>query len=254
MNDKGRRRLFLGLAVLCAGASAILGGGFMRIRQGYDRGEADLERVRAVYAQAIENDGGRKTAFRQLREQNKDFTGWLRIPDTPVDYPVMQPDQEPDYYLNRGFDKEPSAYGSIYMDAACRLDCHNIILYGHHMRNGAMFGSLKRYVSADYTLAHRRIVFAALEEGEKPGSVQITENEYRILAVFRTTADGIKEMEHCLAAETKEDYEALISYCKEHTLFDTGAAASWPDPLLTLATCEYTRKNGRLLVVAVRIT
>lgn len=255
MNHKGGRHLYSGLAVLCAAASLILGGKVILIRQGCERGEADMERARAVYTQAIEKGGGGEAAFRQLREQNKDVLGWIRIQDTPIDYPVMQTVREPDYYLNHGFDKNVSAYGAIYMDAACLPDqsCHNIILYGHHMRNGAMFGSLKRYISEDYVLTHRRMVFTALEKRRKPGGGKVKENEYEILAVFRTTANGIKEIQHCLTAETKEDYEALLSYCKAHTLCDTGVAAFWPDQLLTLATCEYSQKNGRLFVVARRV-
>lgn len=245
MNCKGKYRLFSGLAVLCAGAALMFGGKVFMLRQGYERGEADLERARAAYARTSDPGSGGRTALERLRDQNEDVIGWLRIGETPIDYPVMQTRQEPDYYLSRGFDRKRSAYGSIYMEAACRLDgsCRNYILYGHHMRNGAMFGSLKRYASEDYLLAHGRIEFSLLDEG----------GEYEILAVFKTTAKGIEEIGHCLTAETEEDYDAFMAYCKKHTLRDTGVTASWPDQLLTLATCEYTQKDGRLFVVAKQI-
>ena len=79
--------------------------------------------------------------------------------------------------------------------------------------------------------------------------------EYEIVAVFKTVAyseQGFKYY-HFTRAESAEDFDAYISRCKALSLYDTGVTAEYGDKLITLSTCEYSRKNGRIVVVAKRI-
>ena len=134
----------------------------------------------------------------------------------------------------------------IYMDAVCTITeeetvSPNYILYGHHMKNGSMFASLEQYGSEEYYKEHPFVEFD-------------TENEfgsYEIIGAVRLPAAQLNgEFTATLAARTEEDYENLVRYVKEHTFYETGVDAQWPEQLLTLTTCEYTQKDGRLLVVA----
>ena len=93
--------------------------------------------------------------YKNLYNKNKSLIGWLKIDDTIIDYPVMQsPDSE--YYLTHNFNQEQDKNGSIFMDPACDVlkPSTNLILYGHHMKSGKMFGDLARYEDETYMKEH----------------------------------------------------------------------------------------------------
>ena len=172
--------------------------------------------------------------------------GWLSIPGTNIDYPVMQTVDEPNFYLKRSFDKQYSDYGVPYVQENCDLALSdNCVIYGHHMNNGTMFAGLCKYESEDFYQEHKIICFDTLSSF----------GEYEIVAVFKTVAyseQGFKYY-HFTRAESAEDFDDYIAQCKALSLYDTGVTAEYGDRLITLSTCEYSRKNGRMVVVAKRI-
>ena len=178
-----------------------------------------------------------------VHEQNSDFIGWITIDGTNINYPVMQTKKEPDYYLKHGFDKSYSEYGVPYLQWDCdALTSDNLVVYGHNMKNGTMFSDLERYADEAFYQSHRYICFDTLTDY----------GTYEIIAVFRTTAysdDGFKYY-NFVDAEDTADFNSFVEKCKELSLYDTGVTAEYGDKLLTLSTCEYTRTNGRLVVVA----
>ena len=174
--------------------------------------------------------------YEAVYEQNPDFVGWLSIEGTAIDYPVMQSPGEPDFYLKHAFDKSYSAYGTPYVQADCMVgSSDNLILYSHHMKDGSMFAGLCDYESEDFYREHF--------------------GEYEIVAVFKTVAYSAESFKyyHFINAESEEDFEDFITQCKELSLYDTGVSAEYGDKLITLSTCEYSRTNGRMVVVAKRI-
>ena len=174
------------------------------------------------------------------------MAGWIQIDGTPINYPVMHTPEDPDFYLSHGFDKKSSVYGMIYMDAGCSPDKDgmNYLLYGHHMKNGSMFASLKRYQSEEYCKKNPQIRFDLTDSCGK----------WEIFAVLRmSAADLTREKNKMLAAGTRESYQALMEYVEKNRLYDTGGLPQWPQKLLTLVTCEYTEKDGRLFVFARRL-
>lgn len=215
----------------------------------YDRGDADLgqmyKAVESVYAPGPEEtkEYPGENRFDGLQKLNSDIAAWIRIENTAIDYPVMHTPGEPDFYLSHGFDKEPSVYGMIYMDAGCSLDesCKNRILYGHHMKNGAMFAALPEYASGEYREAHPVILFDTPEGTEY----------YEVFAAMSLSASQMEEsLTEWLAADTEEAYRNLTAYAMKQSFYSKKAAPRWPEPLLTLITCEYTKKDGRFLVLA----
>jgi sortase B len=184
--------------------------------------------------------------YEAVYEQNPDFVGWLSIEGTAIDYPVMQSPGEPDFYLKHAFDKSYSAYGTPYVQADCMVgSSDNLILYSHHMKDGSMFAGLCDYESEDFYREHKIIRFDTLENF----------GEYEIVAVFKTVAYSAESFKyyHFINAESEEDFEDFITQCKELSLYDTGVSAEYGDKLITLSTCEYSRTNGRMVVVAKRI-
>ncbi len=99
-----------------------------------------------------------------LFEQNSDFAGWLFIPDTDINYPVMHTVNEPEKYLHKDFYGDYSKSGVPFIDYRCNLTDSNIIIYGHNMKNGTMFGSLKEYKSNTYKKSHEIIYFQTSAE------------------------------------------------------------------------------------------
>lgn len=186
----------------------------------------------------------------ELFQQNSDLAGWIRIEDTNINYPVMHTPDNPDFYLKHGFDKEYSDYGCPYVQDNCdvQLPSDNVILYGHHMKNGSMFADLEKFKNQDFWQEHKTFFFNTVTD----------RYEYEIVAVFKTFvySDSPESFKyyHFVNAETPEDFSAFIDRCKELAIYDTGVSAEYGDKLITLSTCEYSRTNGRLVVVAKRVS
>lgn len=185
--------------------------------------------------------------FADLYIQNNDLVGWLTIPGTVVDYPVMQTPDEADYYLYRNFDKQDSKRGCLYTWPQSDLSkpSDNITIYGHHMRDGSMFGQLEKFRDPSFRTEHPYIFFDTLTEL----------HTYEVMAVFLTTASvGQGFYYHAFVdAGDKEEFDNFVSRVHQLQLYDTGITATYGDKLICLSTCEYSQVNGRLVVVAKRI-
>ena len=92
----------------------------------------------------------------ELFGQNGDLVGWISIADTNINYPVMQSVNEPNFYLKHGFDKEYSEYGCPYVQEDCDVQkpSDNLVIYGHHMKNGSMFAHLDKFKSESFWSEH----------------------------------------------------------------------------------------------------
>ena len=85
--------------------------------------------------------------FVALKKKNTDIYGWINVPGTSVDYPILRREDDNAYYLNHTAEKKRSVYGSIYTENYNGADFSdfNTVVYGHNMKNGTMFGTLKKY-------------------------------------------------------------------------------------------------------------
>lgn len=187
------------------------------------------------------------TEFAELYQMNSDIVGWLSIPGIGVDYPVMHTPEDPEYYLRRNFDKEKNNRGCLFVEAACDVfaPSDNITIYGHHMRDGSMFGQLDKYRKSKFRQENPYIYFDTLTEL----------HTYEVMAVFLTTASvGEGFSYHAFVdAETEEEFDKFVDRCQKLALYDTGIDAEYGDKLICLSTCEYSQTNGRLVVVAKRV-
>lgn len=183
----------------------------------------------------------------EVSARNKDMVGWIQIEGTKLDYPVMQTPDRVDYYLHKDFYGNYSSHGCIYAREQCDVvaPSDNITLYGHNMKDGSMFGLLRNYRSKSYWEDHRYIYFDTLTE----------RHTYEIFAVFTTVATKGKGFAYhqFVDADDQEEYDEYIRDCQNAALYDTGITPQYGDKLITLSTCEYSQKNGRLVVVARRI-
>lgn len=187
-----------------------------------------------------------KRNLEQLYDINNDFIGWIDIKDTNISYPVMQTKNNTNYYLKRDFYKKYSSYGTPYMSEQCDIyKSDNLVIYGHHMKNNEMFGALEKYKKKEFYNDHKMITFETLKEN----------TTYEIFAVFKTVAysnKGFRYYEYT-KFQNEKDYNNFINKCKELSFYETNKIPKYGDKLLTLSTCEYSNKNGRLVVLAYKI-
>lgn len=187
--------------------------------------------------------------FTKLTEANPDTIGWLRIENTKIDNVVMWTPAEPDKYLHLDFFGKPSDWGTLYLDGQCNIDTSdNLIIYGHHMRDGTMFGNLIYYADKNYWSSHRYLTFDTIYE----------ERTYEVAAAFygrvlRVEEEGFRYYKY-RDAETEEDFNEFKSFIEEHQCYDTGIEIEYGEQLLTLSTCAYQTENGRFAIVCRRVT
>lgn len=199
--------------------------------------------------------------YEVLWQQNKDFIGWLRIDDTVIDYPVMQCSEDENYYLSHDFYKEENKNGCLILDNDANagigtiehgyikdsMPSDNLIIHGHTMKSGQMFGSLKLYQDKEYGLSHNIIYFDSLYEKRK----------YQLIAVFYSQvyyqSEDIFKYYTFFQADTQEEFDDWYNNIKEISLYDTGVTAKLGDEFITLSCCAYHVEDGRFVVVGKRI-
>lgn len=182
--------------------------------------------------------------------QNGDMVGWLRIEGTKIDYPVMQTMDDENYYLKRGFDKKSNQNGCLILDTDSKITeplSTNLIIHGHNMKSGEMFGNLTDYEDEKYYADHKYIKLFTEE----------CERNYEVIAVFRSQVfkktDEVFKFYKFFQADTQEEFDDWYDNIKSMSQYDTGVTAALGDRFLTLSTCVYHVDNGRLVVVAKEI-
>ena len=186
--------------------------------------------------------------YEKLYQKNKKLVGWIKIDGTNIDYPVMQTVNN-EYYLDHNYDQEYDKNGSIFMDKDCDA-AHpndNMIIYGHHMKSGKMFGNLNMYAKESFYKEHPSISFDTIYE----------EGTYDIMYVFRSKIYSEEEIVFkyykFIDATSENEFDSNMEEMAALSLYDTGIKAKYGDRLITLSTCDYEEANGRFVVVAKKV-
>lgn len=186
---------------------------------------------------------GMQAVFRGLYDMNEDVGGWIHIPDTGVDYPVMQ--FADGYYRNHNFDKEYSIYGQPYLDQHFSLEHKQIrIIHGRNTGDGQMFSDLLNYRRVAYLQEHPVIEMNTLQDNAR----------WQIFAVC--VRDSRDEDRFDLTEEPK-DYDDFVASLLRRSLFLSDLTVTGEDDLLLLtvnAQREYGFNGAQLVVAARRIT
>jgi len=183
--------------------------------------------------------------FHELYKRNPDIVGWLKIDGTRIEYPIMQNQQDSEFYLDHDFDKKESKNGLPFLDAYSRINGSDILLiHGHHMNSGAMFADLMKYKQESFYKEHATFQFSTLYEKE----------EYEIVAVILSQVysktDDVFKYYQIENIGTSDEFDSYIQNIEDLALYDTGVTAQYGDKLIVLSTCEYSTEEGRLAVVA----
>ncbi len=186
--------------------------------------------------------------YKNLYNSNKRLIGWLKIDDTKIDYPVMQTTNN-EYFLNHNFNQQSDRNGALFLDKDCDVlePSTNLIIYGHHMKSGNMFGTLDKYSSEEFYKEHPVIQFDSIYE----------KGTYEVMYVFRSKIyseeDVVFKYYQFIDAGSEQEFNSNMQEMASMSLYDTGVTASYGDRLLTLSTCDYYVDDGRFVVVAKRV-
>lgn len=174
-----------------------------------------------------------------LFEQNRDCIGWLSIPGTMLDYPVMHTPDVPLKYLRRDFFGNRSQSGVPFLDWRCNLTDDNLIIYGHNMKAGTMFAGITAYTDEAYRETHPVIEFET-----EQGCVV-----YTIFAVVRLPKTD--RWYSFLRAEDEDSFGRAVADIQSRSLYNTGITPSPGQQLLTLSTCYGSHDDDRLVIIGV---
>ncbi len=188
--------------------------------------------------------------YKNLYLKNKNLIGWIKIDDTNIDYPVMKSiNGNGEFYLDHDYNGKEDRNGTLFMDDKCDPlgPSDNLIIYGHNMKSGQMFGTLGAYKSEKFYEAHKRILFDTIYR----------EGEYEVVFAFQSKvyseADITFKYYQFIEPNSKEEFDSGIRSMRELSLYDTVADIEYGDQLITLSTCDYDEANGRFVVVAKRV-
>lgn len=182
--------------------------------------------------------------FEELYAENADLIGWIKV-NGEIEYPIVRRDNS--FYMDHDFYGEYSQAGWIFLDERNQTDMSddNLLVYGHNMKNGEMFGELDRYRELEYVKEHPIIEVQSAWEAEP--------RRYVLIALFdasmnRSDASYIKITEFNF--EEPEEKQAFIESLRARSIFETPVEADAEDQLIMLVTCSYSHDNGRFLMVA----
>lgn len=182
--------------------------------------------------------------FDSLQKENPDIYAWITIPDTVIDYPIVQSSEDNAYYLNHSAEKTDSVSGAIYSENYNKknIDDPITLLYGHNMKDGSMFAGLHKYEEDTYFNDHKDLVIYT------PDAIL----KYKIFAAYRTDDRHIL-LYYNLGAEDYNRQAYLNDILNQRTMgamLDQSAPVSTESKILTLSTCDRAGDAYRYVVQA----
>jgi len=169
-----------------------------------------------------------------LRAKYPDAAGWLTVPGTNIDYPFVQ-SKDNDYYLRRDLDGRYAFAGTLFMDCRCAPDftAQNTIIYGHHMKNGSMFGGLKAFADKDFFDENRGgTIFLPYT------TLSLEFFAYLVIP----SGDGT-----IYSPAPGEEY---LDYVKQNARNYRDIGLTGEDRVVTLSTCAYEFDDARMVLLA----
>ena len=176
--------------------------------------------------------------FNALRQISGDVIGWLCLPHTPINYPVLQ-GRDNEYYLDHFLDGSSAAGGSLFADYLCPSDFSgkNTIIYGHNMRDGSMFALIDDYCLQSFYEEHPVLY------------LNTPSQNYR-LDVFSAFTSDPEGFVYTASFASDEDYAAFLRALEEASEISCSAEAGVGDRIVTLSTCTYSGEDVRFVLCA----
>ena len=213
-----------------------------------------------IYKQeVVQNDDPAEEEYKllpgaeNLLAVNRDTVGYVEIPDTVISYPIVQKktEKESQYYLYINFMNQEAKAGSIFLDWRCNfqpgLQSDNLVIYGHDMKDGSMFGSLRAYKKDDYISFYQQHPIIKVNSNYEEG-------KYKIFGCFISDADtsrgDVFEYYNNIEFASEKEFYYFVNEVKRRTLILNDVDVKYGDKLVTLSTCSQEFSNSRFVVMA----
>ncbi len=198
--------------------------GFMEVMEDESYHEAWVETIETVKTQS----------------DNPEVFGWIWIPNTKINYPMVQ-GADNEYYLKHTVDHRRNSSGAIFLDYRNSQDFSdpNTVIHGHHMRNGSMFGGLVKFRKQSYFNSHPYVYITRSD-----GSV----DRYGVYACYVTAPDSKYNSVHF---GSKEKIEEFFKWTQKQSEVTSKYKLTGSSRIITLSTCAYDFKNARATLQAV---
>lgn len=168
--------------------------------------------------------------------ENEDIIGWIYQPDTVINYPILH-GKDNDQYLHTLIDGTANSHGSLFIDYRCQSDFSdtNTVIYGHHMKDGTMFGSIVGYQDQKYYEEHPVMYLLTPEQN------------YRIELIGGYVAEDNAPI-YDLPSEEGERAD-IIKTAQQDSTFQSTTEVGKKSKLVTLSTCSYEFENARYVLI-----
>ncbi len=204
-------------------------------------------------AAPLRDKNGVLLAYSSLLAQYPYMVGWITVPGTIIDYPVVQCGDN-NYFLTHDYKCEESKNGAIYLDFLVDFErdnvSRNVVIHGHHMKSGVMFANLVKYDDPDFLKANPIVRFNSLYE----------ENDWVIFALMKIDAyggkDGMPTFNFMKSSfKDDEDFIDYVSDIRAHSVYDTFdiVDVNADDTIITMSTCSYEYDNFRTVLAARKV-
>ena len=180
--------------------------------------------------------------YEQNYEQKiKEVIGYIYIPNTTIDYPLMQSGIEnPDFYLNHNIYGQNNRFGTPYLAAYCDVnESDNLIVYGHNVSGGHIFGALINFKNKSYYEKHKFIYLK---------NVQGEVKRYEIIAVLQVNKNEFEYWKF-VKAKNKDDFMVFVSDVMKKSIYKCGVTREDGNQLITLSTCDENGGDDRFVIV-----
>lgn len=194
----------------------------------YNKSKSTYEEIQEVKSDS--ND------FREaLIKINEDYKMWIEVPNTNINYPVVQ-GKDNDFYLNHDFNKKESSSGAIFIDYKNNIDKDkNIVIYGHNMKNKSMFQNLMKFKDEEFWNNNKKIIL----------TIDGKEYEYEIFSAYVNDANNV---EFKFDFRNDDEYLKYIEEIKEKSIFNRDTDIISNDRIVTLSTCSYENDDARMVI------
>ena len=212
-----KRIIKISLILLLVGMAVIAAVPFFKEKRAERKYENEFKKIQESVTE-------KKSDVNGLVKKNKDCIGYVEIQGTTISYPVMQTKDNPDFYLNHDFNRNYSFYGTPYLSAYCDVEkSDNLIIYGHNINGGKMFGALEQYKDKEFFYKHRKIYFTTDKK-----------REYEVFAVMSVNI-----------------HDEFVDKVEEHSLWRQGNKPKYGEQMLMLSTCDNGKGDDwRIVLIA----
>lgn len=201
----------------------------------YQQADNEYKKIR----KEVTDKGHKEIDFKKLKKINSDVIGWIYIPGTEIDYPIVKGDDNEEY-LHKTFDGTDNSSGSIFMDKNGKKDFqaeHNI-LYGHHMRNGSMFADLLEFREQSFVNKHHQIILYTPQKTLK----------LRVIAAYARKADTKIPVTF---GDQRQKLSYLDEILRQSEIQTEVRSKKKIQKIYTFVTCSYESEDNRTFVHAI---